>query len=60
MELSSCHPTYIWNFEIANTFLENLCAPYIDTVMLTGPIMGTEKHQKVDLIYSLISKTEVR
>jgi hypothetical protein len=30
------------------------------TVMLKGPIMGIEKYQKVDLIYSLISKTEVR
>jgi hypothetical protein len=60
MELGSCHPTYIWNSEMANTFLENLCAPCIDTVMLKGPIMGIEKHQKVDLIYSLISKIEVR
>ena len=45
---------------MANTFLENLCAPYIDTVMLNGPIMSTKKYQKVELIYSLISKIEVR
>jgi len=60
MELGSCHATCTWNFEMANTFLENLCAPYRDTVMLKRPTMGIQKYQKVDLIYSLISKIEVR
>jgi len=38
---------------MANTFLENMCAPYIDTVMLKGPIMGIEKYQEVELIFKL-------